>query len=675
MKSYWILEDGETIGPYDLNRLKSFVNTGNLRKNDWVCLAEKNQVWEIAGTVKELNSLFGISRPAPEDVDKHGHLSSSKPKSYKGKTPEEIGKKNRIEPKNPKVTFVKKQKSRETSSLKMSFLANNPFRVLDIEVDASKRQIEKAFSKAKAFASVGKIIKPKSSYGITQDLDFSEENITRAKALLDQPKSRLRSSFFWFSSGSAVDEMAFKAFEKNDEEKAHDLWSKISQNKSISKSNYSSFRNLSLYLLAKSERGGVIIEDNLKESLRLAGSIFSSSYCDDFARNLPSVSFDSTVKESLSQTYVDDITEELDKVLEKSSVTLKKFIQYFSEFPVSVRNKIKNKYCFPYIREIEDSLGNAEDSIEKNADKALSEGESLLRSSEKNLAFLRDILGKDDIKFKDLSGSIAFMLGKCATVYFNFCRSQEKASDPGKECLALNRKALNLYDEGNIGKSLREGIEFLEDWNAGKDEREIIAFLITQLESTKNSSSIAQAKTLVERCTPKLKKLRQVLHPGDDFYEWADAVGSVASGICVKCCNESEPGSNAYRQAMEVMRLIRNLDTGSEFNSRFQRNFQILSDNLRAQESISSYSSNSSSSSSSSSGCYVATMVYGSSNAPEVITLKKFRDQRLSKLLIGRGFIKLYYKTSPMFVQITKGWSWLHPPLRSLINQLVKKVK
>ena len=173
----------------------------------------------------------------------------------------------------------------------------------------------------------------------------------------------------------------------------------------------------------------------------------------------------------------------------------------------------------------------------------------------------------------------------------------------------------------------------------------------------------------------KLIKLKKVLGSVDDFYNWSDAVGSVASGICVKCCNESEPSSYIYREAMEVMNLIKRLETSSEFNSRFQRNFKILSDNLNAQESRSSYSNNSSSSSSSSSGCYIATMAYGSATAPEVITLKKFRDQKLRNHFVGRGFISLYYKTSPMFVQITKGWSWLHPPLRTLINQLVKITK
>ena len=50
------------------------------------------------------------------------------------------------------------------------------------------------------------------------------------------------------------------------------------------------------------------------------------------------------------------------------------------------------------------------------------------------------------------------------------------------------------------------------------------------------------------------------------------------------------------------------------------------------------------------SGCYIATMVYGSYDAPEVLLLRKFRDEILSKFLAGRCFIKIYYQYSPGFV-------------------------
>lgn len=46
-------------------------------------------------------------------------------------------------------------------------------------------------------------------------------------------------------------------------------------------------------------------------------------------------------------------------------------------------------------------------------------------------------------------------------------------------------------------------------------------------------------------------------------------------------------------------------------------------------------------------GCYIATAVYGSYDAPEVLTLRSFRDQVLQKHWLGRHFIKAYYFLSP----------------------------
>lgn len=46
-------------------------------------------------------------------------------------------------------------------------------------------------------------------------------------------------------------------------------------------------------------------------------------------------------------------------------------------------------------------------------------------------------------------------------------------------------------------------------------------------------------------------------------------------------------------------------------------------------------------------GCYIATAVYGSYDAPQVLTLRRFRDERLKKTALGRLFIRVYYRLSP----------------------------
>lgn len=49
-------------------------------------------------------------------------------------------------------------------------------------------------------------------------------------------------------------------------------------------------------------------------------------------------------------------------------------------------------------------------------------------------------------------------------------------------------------------------------------------------------------------------------------------------------------------------------------------------------------------------GCYIATAVYGSYDAPAVMTLRGFRDRRLVNSVAGRGFIRFYYAVSPTLV-------------------------
>ena len=51
-------------------------------------------------------------------------------------------------------------------------------------------------------------------------------------------------------------------------------------------------------------------------------------------------------------------------------------------------------------------------------------------------------------------------------------------------------------------------------------------------------------------------------------------------------------------------------------------------------------------------GCYIATCVYGSYDCPQVLTLRRFRDNTLKKHLLGRVFIKVYYVLSPKLVAV-----------------------
>lgn len=74
------------------------------------------------------------------------------------------------------------------------------------------------------------------------------------------------------------------------------------------------------------------------------------------------------------------------------------------------------------------------------------------------------------------------------------------------------------------------------------------------------------------------------------------------------------------------------------------------------------------------SGCYVATCVYGSYDCPPVWTLRRFRDDILSKSVLGRSFIKFYYAVSPTIVRIFGKTLWFHKIWKPLLDKMVKKL-
>jgi len=70
----------------------------------------------------------------------------------------------------------------------------------------------------------------------------------------------------------------------------------------------------------------------------------------------------------------------------------------------------------------------------------------------------------------------------------------------------------------------------------------------------------------------------------------------------------------------------------------------------------------------SSGGCYVATSIYGSYEAPEVLILRRWRDKNLARTATGRAFIRFYYAVSPALVRKVGNRRWFSIPTRKVLD-------
>ena len=74
-------------------------------------------------------------------------------------------------------------------------------------------------------------------------------------------------------------------------------------------------------------------------------------------------------------------------------------------------------------------------------------------------------------------------------------------------------------------------------------------------------------------------------------------------------------------------------------------------------------------------GCFIATAVYGSYEAKEVIVLRRFRDKMLKKFFLGRLFIKIYYAVGPCMAEWLKGHRLLKNKIRMVLDEMVRLMR
>lgn len=74
-------------------------------------------------------------------------------------------------------------------------------------------------------------------------------------------------------------------------------------------------------------------------------------------------------------------------------------------------------------------------------------------------------------------------------------------------------------------------------------------------------------------------------------------------------------------------------------------------------------------------GCYVATAVCGSYDCPQVWTLRRYRDIKLSSTWQGRLFIKTYYAVSPTIVKWFGETEWFNRMWKGKLDRMVERLQ
>ena len=70
-------------------------------------------------------------------------------------------------------------------------------------------------------------------------------------------------------------------------------------------------------------------------------------------------------------------------------------------------------------------------------------------------------------------------------------------------------------------------------------------------------------------------------------------------------------------------------------------------------------------------GCFIATAVYGSYGADEVLVLREFRDRELASSGFGRFLIRVYYFVSPPIAELLEVFPSAKKPAKYVLDKIV----
>ncbi len=546
-------------------------------------------------------------------------------------------------------------------------IEQNPFRVLGVYSNSTLKDITANKTKIAAYAKVSKSISfPLDGAGGLPDVKRTTDSITWADHEISLPQKKIVHALLWFAKGSSIDEIAINHYLNGDAEKAKELLSK--------KLDATALVNLSVIGLIEGD-----YEVALQNVLTLTRDVDKSN---KFVKLICGDTF-SISPIDLWKAYVDTLLTE-----KKASILLRALPASYSG---EERDYIKNKALEEPISILNSEIQRAQEQLKQNNPViAYSAGLRLMDVAKKQLPTVKRLIGSTDLRYVNIADALANQILQCGINYYN----ETDDDDDVDKAMILQEYACTIAAGSLVSQRCKKNLDILK---RKKEEGAIaadIAFVAKSLEEFQRKyKTISNARAFVNSCKPHLDAIANQLGATNELYiQISTAVANNALGMLVSVINDAQNNrisvidgtlKRNIDDALSVMSIIGSLTMNAQERRRFNENKATLS-NMRNQvaqidrtirSTTSTYSGGSSPTSPSSGGCYIATMVYGDYDHPQVLVLRDFRDNVLKKSMLGRAFIKFYYRYSPTWVEHLKNCKMINSFIRIILDKFIKVYK
>jgi hypothetical protein len=566
----------------------------------------------------------------------------------------------------------------------MEQITHNPYRIFGLLVGATAKEQVRQIKRLKQYLEAEQEPDKDNFFICLSKLERNLDLVEEAESKLNLNLDKAEASLFWFYNGYApIDQAAFDALNEGVIEDAIEVWEKYIQNSDtlVTNRTFSSFQNLSTLYLLKATWNNIVNHELLVKALQYKFRFIESDYFDDYLKQTA----DETFKPALNELEYYFLNSVRDTVLK--NITLPIFIDILKKVEFEFKGKYIKSLLDSPIEEIEKKVEEVKSKRKKNPQDGVELGNRLNDSIKNDLSLLKGVLTTSNLKYTSLADKVADELLQCAIDYFIHYRDTDV--DPSKAALELcelsGKIACGKITVERIKENSENMLEWVEDKpyrdskKLVKEEYDQIASVIDRFQSEKDT--VANAKIYFNLSLTILNNIKIKLGSTNELYLiLTTRVCSDVQAMCVSDINDLQSkitsGQDVVKRlyldllrtavydAWELSRKIEGLDLKQDFRTRHNKNHESLRGLKNTIDNINKPSGGS--------GCYIATMVYGDYDHPQVMVLRNFRDKVMSKSILGRLSIKVYYKTSPTLVQLLRNNSKANSLIKIILERIIK---
>lgn len=390
-------------------------------------------------------------------------------------------------------------------------VSNNPYRILGVYANSSKKDILSNKGKATAFLKVNKSVEyPLDLKGILPPINRTIEIFNEAEGSLSLPMEQIKYAQFWFIKKTSLDDIAFNHLLSGNMQMALDIWYK--------QENISSLQNRIICHL---------IEDNIELALQ-ESEVLYVKYGFDYISLLDSNS-------TLQKTNLELLYLFLDSMI--SEVGLRNLLELnlYSE----TKSYLVSKYVDFLIKTIYAEVEKANKVDHKNAEARLKAARVLVKNTRKEINDLKTLLSGKDSQYQIIADKLGLEILQCGIDYFNHSFDEDRH----QVAMKMQKYALSTVIGTIAIQRCQSNVDILQgliDDLPLKEVKNEVDHIYNMVKWIRNAQpNVDNVLTFLQNTSKDLLKIKEILGKTNKYYvKQATLVAQVALSESIEAFNK-----------------------------------------------------------------------------------------------------------------------------------------